>query len=182
MNNTGINNSSFAKDFLIFLSLVALLAVSRWIPHPANFTALTGVALFSGSYWATKQWRLITPLAALFVSDMVLGFYPGISMTYLAVAACVLVSPLLTASLWKVLSRGVLASMIFFVVSNLGVWISAELYPMTFEGLQTCFILAVPFYSATLTSSLFYSLALYSLYRVALTQQGLQGFLKLKHG
>lgn len=182
MNKTSSNPSSFAQDFLIFFSLVAVVAISRWIPHPANFTALTGVALFSGSYWARKQWRFATPLAAMFVSDMVLGFYPGISITYLAVAACVLLSPVLSASLWKVLSRSVWASLVFFVVSNLGVWLSGGLYPMTFEGLQTCFVMAIPFYSATLTSSVFYSLALYSLYRVAVAQQGLQGFLKYNHG
>lgn len=171
-----------SSSFVIFMSLVTLLLVARWVPHPHNFTPLLAVALFSGSFWRKTHWRFVAPLFALFISDAVIGFYPGIEMNYIALALSVLVAPQLAASLWSVGVRSFLASALFFVVSNLGVWLFAGLYPLTLAGLQTCFILAVPFFSATLGSTLLYSVTLYSLYRFAYTQNGFEGFLKLKHG
>lgn len=167
---------------MIFISLVTLLLVSRWIPHPPNFTPLLAVALLGGSLWRKSHWRFVAPMLALFISDAILGFYPGIEMNYVAVALSVLIAPALSASLLSVGLRSVLASVLFFVISNLGVWMFAGLYPMTLAGLQTCFVLAVPFYSATLVSTLLYSTILYSVYRLAYARQGFEGFLKVKYG
>ncbi len=170
------------KGWIVFVGLVALILVSRFIPHPANFTALIAVALFSGSFFAGSAHRFVAPMVAMFVSDIILGFYPGIEVNYIAVALSIFLAPSLTSSLWSVGARSVAASVVFFIVSNLGVWLAAGLYPMTAQGLQTCFIMAWPFYPALLTSSVVYSVAVYSLYRLALAEQKWQGFFKLKHG
>jgi hypothetical protein len=173
---------SLSAHFLAFLALVVLVLLSRWIPHPANFTAIISMAIFSGSFWANKSFRFVAPLIAMGISDLVFGFYPGIEMNYLAVALCVLLAPALEASLQTVLTRSALASVVFFFVSNLGVWIFAGLYPQTLEGLKICFVMAVPFYPATLASALIFSALCFAFYRLTSAEKGFDGFLKPKYG
>lgn len=170
------------RSLITFLAVVSLILVSRWIPHPANFTALISMALFSGSFWAHRSLRFVAPLLALLISDMVFGFYPGIEVNYLAVALCVLLAPQLESSLPTILGRSALASVVFFVVSNLGVWMFAGLYPQTMEGLKTCYVMAIPFYPALLSSALFYSTLYFAAYRLTSSEKGFKGFLTPKYG
>lgn len=170
------------RSLMTFLAVVGFILVSRWIPHPANFTALISMAIFSGSFWANRSLRFIAPLLAMLISDVIFGFYPGIEVNYLAVAMCVLLAPALEAPLTTILARSAMASIVFFVVSNLGVWIFAGLYLQTFEGLKTCFVMAIPFYPAILTSSLFYSAVCFATYRLTSAEKGFDGFLKPKYG
>ncbi|MEN0058829.1 MAG: DUF6580 family putative transport protein, partial [Bdellovibrio sp.] len=65
---------------LIMMVLVA--AFSRLIPHPWNFTAVGAMALFGGAYFSTKWQSLVLPLAALILSDMVLGFHDTLVYVY----------------------------------------------------------------------------------------------------
>lgn len=174
--------ATLKQDKVVFVLLVALIVVSRWIPHPHNFTALTAVTLFAGSFWSNKHWRFAVPLAALFISDLFFGFYPGIEMNYIAAALCVFLSPDLKSKSWMpVVVSSTLASVVFFVVSNLGVWFFADLYPMTLSGLQTCFVMAIPFYSSLLASSLVYSFVLYGGYRL-FSLDRVEDVQRLKHG
>ena len=116
------------------------------------------------------------------ISDLVFGFYPGIEVNYLAVAMCVLLAPTLEAPLTTILGRSAVASVVFFVVSNLGVWMFAGLYPQTVDGLKTCFVMAIPFYPALLSSALFYSTLCFAVYRLTSAKKGFEGFLKPKYG
>jgi hypothetical protein len=86
----------------------------------------------------------------------------------------VLVAPSLNAKPLTIATRSFLASIVFFVISNLGVWLFAGLYPMTIQGLETCFVMAIPFYKGTLLGALFYSSIFYGAYRLK--------FLELKYG
>src|SRR3984893_7931945 len=55
------------------IGLILLAVAGRLIPHPENFTPIMAVALFAG---ATLSPRIayVVPLAALMVSDLLLGF------------------------------------------------------------------------------------------------------------
>lgn len=170
------------RSLITFFAVVGLILISRWIPHPANFTALIAMAIFSGSYWANRSVRFVAPLLAMVISDLVFGFYPGIEVNYLAVAMCVLLAPTLEAPLTTILGRSAVASVVFFVVSNLGVWMFAGLYPQTVDGLKTCFVMAIPFYPALLSSALFYSTLCFAVYRLTSAKKGFEGFLKPKYG
>src|SRR3989344_399202 len=48
-------------------------ALLRVIPHAANFAPIGAVALFGGVY-LNKRYALIAPLAAMFISDIFIGF------------------------------------------------------------------------------------------------------------
>jgi Family of unknown function (DUF6580) len=58
----------------------------------------------------------------------------------------------------------VAGAVLFFVVSNLGVWalgIFFPIYPMTLAGLLECYVAAIPFFWNTLLSDLLYAAVLF---------------------
>src|SRR5690349_19500842 len=79
-----------ARLFAILLAILAAAAL-RLVPHPPNFTPIGAMALFSGAYLGRNGLAFAAPLGALLLSDLVLGFYPGMGFVYAATAAAVLV-------------------------------------------------------------------------------------------
>src|SRR5437870_3489528 len=60
---------------IVLIAMILAAAFSRLIPHPPNIASVTAVALFGGAYFSDKRLAFLVPLAALFLSDLVLGFY-----------------------------------------------------------------------------------------------------------
>ena len=58
-----------------------------------------------------------------------------------------------------------LSSIIFFILTNLGVWYLG--YPRNIEGLIACFTLALPFFVNTILGDLFYSFILFRSFKSA---------------
>lgn len=177
------------QQIIMALVLFTVLVLSRIIPHPHNFTALIGVALFSGALWGDKTpwangrgFRFVVPLVASLATDMYLGFYPGMEWTYLGIAASVLFAPQLDASVLKVSARAFVAAIVFFSLSNVGVWWSSGLYTQDISGLGQCFTMAIPFFQNTVASSLIFSIGFFSLYRFAFLEKGFQGFVTADYG
>lgn len=145
--------------------LIILFAVStRILPHPANFTAIGAVALFSASY-LPKKYAFIIPLSAMFLSDLIIGFY-GVTMFY------VYGSFILTGivglylrthkKLPFIICASFLSSILFYLITNFGVWMSPNsFYPRSFPGLIECYTLALPFFRNTLAGDSFYTLSLF---------------------
>ena len=60
---------------LITLSvIVGLAALSRLLPHPPNVTPIAAMALFAGAHFRNRKAAFLLPIAAMFLSDLVLGF------------------------------------------------------------------------------------------------------------
>lgn len=147
---------------LIFI-LIILGIFSRVLTHTPQFTSILAVAFFAGLY--LRGWQaVIVPLSLMIISDLILGFHDTMFYTY---GAMILISGL---GLWlksrksfvTVLGGSIASALIFFVVTNLGAW--PTLYPMTFDGLRECFVMAIPFFRSTLVSTVAYSLVLYAGY------------------
>ena len=58
-----------------------------------------------------------------------------------------------------------LSSIIFFILTNLGVWYLG--YPKNIEGFIACFTLALPFFVNTILGDLFYSFILFRSFKTA---------------
>jgi hypothetical protein len=147
-------------------TLVAIIIgamLSRLIPHPPNATSITAVALFSGAYFADKRLAFALPITALFLSDAMLGFYSHMEVVYLSFALIVCLGFTLNQrrSVLRIGIAAVLASIVFFLVTNFGVWAFGGLYPHTVRGLAECYILALPFFTHTLIGDLFYTALLF---------------------
>lgn len=147
MNNSRLNNSR-SSDWAPIV-LIALVAFSRLIPHWPNFTPVMAIALFAGFSLGSRILRFVVPLAAMVISDVVLGTILGSGwmlhdttlFVYGAVVLGVLIGMAMKESArWKqVVGGGALASVMFFLVSNFGVWAGGTMYPMNFTGLVACY-------------------------------------------
>ena len=144
---------------IALLSGIAAAAALRLVPHPPNFSPIDAMALFSGAYLGRRWLAFAAPLAAMVLSDSVLGFYSGFWVTYLAIALVVLIgsSALSRVSTPRVAGAAIASSILFFLVSNFGTWALSGMYPLTAAGLAACYVAAIPFFQNTLAGDLFYS-------------------------
>ena len=150
----------------IFTLLTAILAAAalRLVPHPPNFTPIGAMALFSGAYLGRRgAVALVAPLGALFLSDLVLGFYRGMPTVYFSVALIVIIGwvALRRVSPLRVGGAAIASSVLFFVLTNFGMWLSSGFYPHTLAGLEACYIAAIPFFQNTVAGDLFYAAVLF---------------------
>ena len=135
--------------------LILFAGFTRLFPHYPNFTAVGAIAIFGGTVFQDKKLAFLLPLGALFLSDVCLqlftstqGFY-GVSQ-FFVYAAFLIITALAFAIRKKSVADIALAAVwsgaIFFLLSNLGVWLSGDYFPKTLAGLGACYWASVPFY------------------------------------
>ena len=162
------NHSRLAAIFAAIL----IAAVLRLVPHPPNFTPIGAMALFSGAYLGRKGViAFAAPLGALLLSDLVLGFYRGMPTVYFSVAMVVIIGwlSLQRLSPLRIGAAAIASSVLFFVVTNFGMWLSSGFYPRTLAGLEACYIAAIPFFQNTVAGDLFYATLLFGGWKIAET-------------
>ena len=162
------NHARLAAIFVAILVAAAL----RLVPHPPNFTPIGAMALFSGAYLGRKGViAFAAPLGALLLSDLVLGFYRGMPTVYFSVALVVIIGwmSLQRVSPLRIGAAAIASSVLFFVVTNFGMWLSSGFYPRTLAGLQACYVAAIPFFQNTVAGDLFYATLLFGGWKVAET-------------
>ncbi len=165
--------------FGVAVLLVLFAALSRLIPHLPNFTPIGAMALFGAAYFSNRIVALAIPLISLWISDLLLnnlvysiyfdGFVWFHSGFYWSYGSIILIGILGHFILKKVRLKNVLlaslsASMLFFIVSNFGVWMTGFLYAKDFAGLITCYVAGIPFFGNTIMGDLFYSALLFGSY------------------
>ncbi len=156
------------KSSILILTILAA-AFSRLIPHAPNFTPIGAVALFGAAYFSRKYLAFLVPAVSIFISSLVINnvmFHPESFVWFdynfiSQILGFALISLMGMYTLKQVKFRNVLfssisASLIFFVVSNFGDWMSGMMYPQTLEGLALCYRNAIPFFWNTLAGDLVY--------------------------
>ena len=142
-----------------------MVALSRFLPLPPNFSAVGALALFGGFLWKDQKWALLVPVVIMMVSDLFLGLHVMMTLVYLSFAATVLIGQKIKKNHWLSVAGGAfLSSALFFVVTNLGVWWMTDMYASSVQGLVNCFVAAVPFFKNTLASQLLFSAVLFGGY------------------
>ena len=172
------------KIKLTYIGVIALIlfaSFTRIIPHMPNFTPIGAMALFGGAYLSNKYYAFIIPILSLWLSDLIINnfifnyydqftwFYPGFIWQYASFGIIILMGYFLLKkiTLKKVLMSSIGSSLIFFVITNFGVWASGSMYPLNINGLISCFVLAIPFYKGTLLGFLFYSSFLFVVFEIS---------------
>ncbi|MCB4757328.1 MAG: hypothetical protein LHV69_09940 [Elusimicrobia bacterium] len=153
--------------FFTVLTMIFIAALSRLLPHPWNVSPVAGMALFSGAHFSRKGLAFVVPLAAMLVSDALIGFYPEIWVVYGSLCLIVLMGTFLRSHK-GVAPVGVAAlagSVLFFILTNFVMWIYH--YPHTGAGLTACYVAALPFFQNTLLGDLFYTGVLFGVMAVA---------------
>ena len=150
------------------LGLVALLALSRLIPHPPNFTPILGMAVFSGAIISKRIIAYLVPLAAMLLSDLYLGFHASMPIIYFSLAVCVLIGTFIEARVsilnsFLSISFGVI---IFFLITNFMVWYGSGMYEHSISGLMNCYFMGLPFVQNTFISSLLYGMGAFLVFDI----------------
>ena len=154
---------------IVLVGIILGAAALRLIPHPFNVAPITAVALFSGAHLSDKRLVFLIPLLALFLSDLVLGFYPHMEVVYGSFALVVGIGMLLRerrTPLW-IACAALTSSLLFFIMTNFGVWVFGSLYPKTIAGLIECYVAALPFFQHTLMGDAFYTAVLFGGFALA---------------
>ncbi len=160
--NKSIKSVKSKVHKVIPYGLIVILAVlTRLLPHPPNFAPIDGLALFSGSKFS-KKIAVVIPLAAMVLSDIFLGFHNTIFFVYISFVVIAIMGSFIKQTKWYSLAAAsFLSSVIFFLVTNFGVWYVGGLYPKTFSGLIEAYVMGLPFFGNTLLSDFIYSFSFF---------------------
>ena len=158
------------KRLMVLTGIVAAAAMARLMPHPPNITPIAAMALFGGAFLSNRRLAYTLPLAAMLLSDLVLGmtlYGKAMLISQPIVYACFLVTVAmgkLIRDRRSVLNVGAVAlasSSLFYVVTNFAVWASGSLYPHTLAGLMVCYTAAIPFFRNSLIGDMAYTAILF---------------------
>ncbi len=145
--------------YLILAGMVLAAAAVRLLPHPWNFTPIGAMALFGGAQFASKRAAFLLPLAALFLSDLVLGFHRLMPFVYgcFALTVCLGFWVHHQRRAGRIIIASVTSAVVFFLVTNFSVWACFDTYPKTATGLLECYVAGLPFLRNGLLGDLFYA-------------------------
>lgn len=148
-------------------SIIILGVLMRIIPHPPNFAPVGGLVLFSGAHLAGLS-AFVIPLLVMLISDMVIGFHSTMIHVYFSFALIVLVGRLIgkKRQIRNLLLASFSSSILFFIITNFGVWTSAGIYPKSVSGLINCYQMGLPFFRNTFLGDLFYTFGFFYGYRI----------------
>jgi hypothetical protein len=125
----------------------------------SNFVPLAAIALCSAAYFP-KKYKFSVPLLMLFISDVIINLRygaplldPQILVRYGVLALVGYLGFLLQsrASLKTLLPASIVASTMFYVITNTFSWLSDPGYAKNFAGLIQSLTVGLPQYSATPT-------------------------------
>jgi hypothetical protein len=157
--------SALPTELMLAACLIGLVVAARVVPHAPNFTPIVAAALFAGTVFRSRALALSLPVAAMLLSDVLIGFEDW-RIRAVVYAALVLPSVL---GVWgrqfrlivALLPLALASSLLFFVASNLAVWAFSGMYALDFTGLIQCFVLALPFLQNTMIGDVAWTAALF---------------------
>lgn len=157
--------------------LVIIAGISRFLPHPPNFTPIMAMAIFGGAVFSDKRLAFAIPLIAMFLTDFFFGFYNAIWSVYLAFAISVILGMSLKSNFKssRILFTSLSSSIIFYLLTNFAFWLSSGLYQLNLSGLTQAYLMGLPFFKYTplemfsfsILGDLFFSSVFFGIYLLA---------------
>jgi hypothetical protein len=131
--------------------LVLTAALFRLIPHWPNFTPIAAMALFGAATFERKWLGLVIPLAAMLLSDALIGFHGSMGAVYISFGLTWLLGlwALQRPTASRIAATSVASSILFFLITNFAVWYGSSFYPQTLAGLMGCYAAGLAFYDGT---------------------------------
>ena len=143
------------KKINIFLGIFIALAMSRFIPHPPNFTSLIALSFYVPAIFGMRY--LPALLISFIITDYIIGFHNTVVFTWGSVILISLITKYFLKTIITRIIGALSGAVIFFIITNFGVW-SGGYYDYTIDGLISCYILAIPFMGYNLISTILFSL------------------------
>ncbi len=172
-----MNKNKIDLKFSVLVLIIAVAAISRFLPHPPNVTPVGAMALFGAAHFAKKWLAFLVPFLALWVSNLVFdniifaGYYEGfqwfgqpwVMLGFALIVAFGFIN-LKKITTSRLVFSSLVASAIFFLVSNFGAWLQMGMYPKTLEGLIAAYTAGIPLFINTIAGDLFYVAVLFGAY------------------
>ena len=130
------------------------LAISRFIPHPYNFTSLIALSFYVPAVLGIIY--LPALILSFIITDFFIGFHAVTLFTWGSVILIGLLSKFFILNITSRISGALIGALLFFIITKFGVW-SLGSYGYTFEGLLASYTLAIPFFANTVVSTLVFS-------------------------
>jgi len=146
----------------VFLLAAALLRIINAETGWYHFTPIVAMSIFSGALLKRKPLAFALPLLAYLLTDIYMqivhhnGFY-GISQSFVYGAMLLVVlmgSFMKKKNILNIAGFSIGGTLLFWLISNLGVFV-AGYYGISWEGLTTTYIMALPFYHNEMATTLF---------------------------
>ena len=166
---TSFKNST--RYIIIFFALMLLIA-SRSLSFIPNFTPTISLIVFISIMFRNNYTLAFIIVLSQLISDYFLGYYSSMLFVYLGYVLIALTSKYIMKNLSfiYVIWASCISVLIFYLVSNYGVWQMMGLYEYSLNGLMQCYIAGIPFLKYSLISTLLYSTTIYVLYKVTLSK------------
>ena len=136
------------------LAIFIALSVSRFIPHPPNFTSLMALSFYIPAIFGIRYLPML--IISFVITDLIIGFHNVTLFTWGSVILIGLMSKFFIKNTTNRITGALIGACLFFIITNFGVW-SLGSYGYSFEGLIKCYTLAIPFFGNTLISTLIFS-------------------------
>ena len=178
------NLSKNLKKEIFPIGLILILALAKLIPHPPNFTPIIAVAIMSGYFFRNIYLSFAILLISMLLADVFIGFYNNMLFVYLSLFLIAFVFFKISKKInfKNLFVYGFIGSLIFFIISNFGVWAlgSPGVYDVAYEknlnGLVECYILAIPFFGNTFLSTLIFAYPAIFIYKSLASRTGSRQF------
>ena len=167
------------KIFIILLMTILLIA-SRLITDIPNFTPTIALVIFTGYFIKNRYTVLLIILISQGISDFYIGLHESMFFVYFSFLLIAFISPLVIKklNLSSVITASLIGPVIFFIISNFGVWYSMNIYSNDMRGLIECYLAGIPFFDETLGSTLLFSITIYVINKILLKNLIKPTFLK----
>ncbi len=142
------------KLILTSISIFLALAMSRFIPHPPNFTSLIALSFYIPAIFGLRYLPVL--LISFAITDFIIGFHSSVFFTWGSVIIIGLIAKYFTTSILSRIFGALIGSLIFYLVTNYGVWFGG-MYSQNFGGLIESYIMGLPFFGYSLISTFIFS-------------------------
>lgn len=142
---------SITPRFIVVFTVILMAALLRLLPHWPNFTPIAAMALFAGTYFDRRQYAFAIPIAAMFISDLVIGLHANMPAVYLGFAITVIIGMSIRkrVNVGSVVLASLSSAVIFFLITNFASWLASPFYPQSFAGLLECYVAGLVFFRDT---------------------------------
>ncbi len=151
---------------MIATMLWALLTIiCKWLPHTANYSPEIAMTVYLARRYSFLKAALLT-VAIVEIADIGLALlyaYPAVGLWSIVNAVTLLLIVAIFAGSssrirwFNCIAKVFCASLFYWLLTNLGVWLCAGYYPMTAQGLILCYHMALPFLPAQLLSGVVFA-------------------------
>ena len=151
------------KNFYIFLGIFFSIAITRFVPHPPNFTSLIALSFYVPAFFGLRSLPIV--LASFAVTDLFIGLHSTVFFTWGSVLAIGLFSKYLSKTFVNRILGSIIGALMFYLITNYGVWFLG-MYPSDLSGLVQSYVMGIPFFGYSLISTLIFGLLIEAIFKI----------------